>query len=387
MAIAVKDIKKIMDLTWKVNSSKGRTIPCFSGPSGIGKSQGIHQWVGDMQKQYPGFRMIDLRGATIDASDTRGLPWKDEKTNQTVFLPPDFLPKSGFGILFIDEINRSPTPVMNCFMELFTEKRIGNYYLPNDPAKGMWIIATAINPADSEAYDVNTMDAALANRVVRYDVRFDGASFKKYARANNWSDSVCNFLDSGEWVYKEPGSGDGHYISPRTFEELSDMEHAGAKDDAELHNDICLALLGKNIGNTYWAFCHKTKPVVYSDLEKEYHKVGRKKDKIQSMASIKDFSAYADVTKTGAARGDLINSTVQSFLNQAAKGVDKVDQDLLEAVCLVLPADQAAALIQGVAMKTADPAAWITAYKAKYKDLFNRLRTSVTKNGVTTAGA
>jgi hypothetical protein len=339
-----------------------------------------------MKKKYPGFKMIDLRGATIDASDTRGLPWKDDKTGTTVFLPPDFLPKDGFGVLFIDEINRSPTPVMNCFMELFTEKRIGNYYLPSDPERGMWIIATAINPADSEAYDVNTMDAALANRVLKYDVKFEHKSFLAHAKSRGWSETVINFLSSGEWIYKEPGSaGDGHYISPRTWEELSDLELSGAKEDAELHSDICIASLGKNIGSTYWAYCHKTKPVLYSDLEKDFNKVSKKKEKIQDMASLKEFAAYADTRKTGSARGDLINSTVQSFLDKASKGTDSVDSDLLEAVCMILPADQAAALIQGIAMKSSDPAAWVHAYKAKYKALFERLKTSVTKEGVKTA--
>jgi hypothetical protein len=381
MAIHVKDIKKIMDITWKVRQSGKRTIPCLSGPSGIGKSQGVHQWVADMQKQIPGFRQIDLRGATIDASDTRGLPWKDEKTGQTVFLPPDFLPTSGSGVLFIDEINRSPTPVMNCFMELFTEWRIGNYALP----KG-WCIATAINPADSEAYDVNTMDAALANRVMRYDVKFDHKSFVAYAKASSWSESVINYLSSGEWIYKEPGAaGDNHYISPRSWEEISDLEIAGAKEDVDLHNDICIAGLGKNIGTSYWAFCHKTKPILYNDLSKEYDKLGKKKDKIKNMSSMKDFAAYADSHKSGGARGDLISSTVQSFIDATSKGVDKVDPDLLEAVCTILPADQSAALIQNIAMKTPDPAAWIQAYKTKYKDLFDRLRTSVTKDGVKTA--
>lgn len=381
MAIHVKDISKIMDITWKVRQAGKRTIPCFSGPSGIGKSQGVHQWVKQMQKAIPGFKMIDLRGATIDASDTRGLPWKDEKTGTTVFLPPDFLPKDGHGVLFIDEINRSPTPVMNCFMELFTEWRIGNYNLP----KG-WVIATAINPADSEAYDVNTMDAALANRVITYHVKFDPRSFLAYGRSANWSDSILNFLSSGEWIYKEPGSGDGHYISPRSWEELSDLELADAKLDPELHSDICQASLGKNIGTTYWNFCHKAKPITYEDLEREYAKTGKKKDKINDMAAMKDFVKYADVKKATAIRGDLINSTIQSFLNVAAKGVDKIDHDLLEAVAFVLPADQAAMLIQGVAMKTNDPARWVAEYKAKHKDLFSRLRTSVTKEGVKSEG-
>jgi len=358
-------------------------IPCFSGPSGVGKSQSIHQWVNEMAVKIPGFRMIDLRGATIDASDTRGLPWKDDKTGQTVFLPPDFLPQKGtFGVLFIDEVNRSSTPVMNCFMELFTEGRIGNYELPNDPKNGMWIIVTAINPGDGEAYDVNSMDAALQNRLTIFNVKFDHRSFVSYATKKGWSESVTNYLQTGEWVYKEPGQGDGHYIAPRSWEFMSDAELAGAKDDSELHHEICIALLGKNIGTTYWNYCHKTKPIMYDDFDKDYTKAGRKKDRLETLPSIKEFTKYADTRSIKQYRADLISSTVQSFLTLATKDPTKIDHDILEAVCMVLPADQAAALIQGIAMKSSDPARWIADYKSKYKTLFERLRTSVSKNGV-----
>lgn len=378
MAIGIKDIGSILDITWKVNAAGKRTIPCISGPAGVGKSQGVHQWVDKMAKTIPGFRMIDLRGATIDSSDTRGLPWKDEKTGKTVYLPPDFLPTDGFGVLFIDEINRSPTPVMNCFMELFTEKRIGNYKLPNDPKNGMWIIVTAINPPDSEAYDVNTMDAALLNRVMMYDVKFDHKSFIAYAKAKSWSDTVIAYLASGEWIYKEPGTGDGHYISPRTWEEMSDLELAGAKENQELHSDICTAALGKNIGKSYWAFCHQEKPITYDDIDKEYGKVGRKKDKLVELPSMKEFAKHTDQKRSGGIRADLIGTTRQSILNKiAAKGVDSLDHDIIEGIAMMLPADQAVAMVQEIAMKTTDPARFVQDFKAKRPAMFERLKTSI----------
>lgn len=385
MAIHVKDIGVIMDSAWKVRQAGKRTIPCFSGPSGIGKSQAVHQWVAKMAESIPGFRMIDLRGATIDSSDTRGLPWKDDKSGTTVFLPPDFLPREGSGLLFIDEINRSPTPVTNCFMSLFTEWNIGNYTLP----KG-WMIATAINPADSEAYDVNTMDAALENRVRTYDVKFDHKCFLSYAKKNEWSGTILNFLESGEWVYKEPGQGDGKYVAPRSWEELSDIELFGdGKKDTEIHSDFSQSALGKNLGMTYWNFCHKTKPILYDDLLKDLVGVDMDRSKITLTESFKAFAKYADPKKASGGtsyRGDLVNSSVQSFLNQATKSVDKLEQDLVEAVCRVLPADQSAALIQGIAMTSADPARFISDFKSKYKELFIKLRTSV-KDGQKTEGA
>ncbi|RPJ54650.1 MAG: hypothetical protein EHM12_13545, partial [Dehalococcoidia bacterium] len=261
----VVDIEKILDKAWKVRMSGKNVVPLFSGPSGIGKSQIVHQWVSHMAKQYVDFRMIDMRCALKDGSDFSGLPWRDEKRGLTQFLPPDFLPQSGHGVFFLDEVNRGTTPVMNAIMSLLTERKIDNYELPDG-----WIIVTAINPADSESYDVNTMDAALMNRLVMYNVKFDHKAFIEYARKKEWSPTVISYLASGDWIYKEPGQGDGHYISPRSWEFLSDDELAGGTEDADLHHETCVALLGKNIGMSYWNFVHKTKPITYHELEKEY---------------------------------------------------------------------------------------------------------------------
>ena len=380
MAISAAEVAKKLDLAWRIRQMGKRMIPHFRGPSGIGKSETVEQWCDTMAKKIKGFGMIDFRGATVDSSDMRGLPWKDEKTGSTVFLPPDFLPREGAGVLFIDEINRSPTPVQNCFMELFTRRRIGNYILPDG-----WLIVTASNP-DNGSYDVNPMDPALENRVTTYDVRYDHKATMAYAKRMKWSPHVINFLGTGEWVYKEPGNGDEHYISPRSWEYLSDAELAGSIEDPDGHSDDCVAYLGKNMGNQYWAFCHKTKPVLYDEIDKEFGKAGRKADKIMDLESIKAFAAYADPTTNATIRGDLVSSTVQSILNKAEKGAQHVDETILYAVVNILPADQAVALIQSLALKASDPPKWVIDAKKKYANVYSRLRTSVVKEGVKTDG-
>lgn len=385
MPINVGDIKKVLNVAWNVRQAGKMMIPCFEGPSGIGKSQAVHQWVRYMDSKVKGgFGMIDLRGATIDSSDTRGLPWKDEKTGQTVFLPPDFLPTKGSGVLFIDEINRSSTPVMNCFMELFTEGRIGNYVLPPG-----WFPCTAINPGDNEAYDVNSMDEALKNRVKRFVVKFDHKQFVKHLTSITCSPKILAYLNAGAWVYKEPGQGDGEYVSPRSWEQLSDAEYGGALEDNDLHNDFAHSYLGKNIGNDYWAFTHKTKPITYDEIEKEWVKRKRPSDPMQLLEfdSLKAFAAYADPSRSATVRQDLISATLQTILTKADKGVQHVEEPILYAVASCLPTDQTVALIQNLALKAQDPPTWVLSAKKKYKEIFGRLRTSVVKNGVQTVQA
>ena len=368
------DIDKILDKVWKIRMNGRNQVPCFVGPSGIGKSQIVAQWVTKMKKEYPDFMMIDLRCATLDPSDFQGLPWKNEKLGITEFLPPEFFPKGGHGVFFLDEVNRGPTAVMNSIMKLLTERCVNERAKLSDG----WIIVTAINPADSEAYDVNTMDAALMNRLVMYNVKFDNKTFIDYARVKKWSPTVISYLGSGQWIYKEPGQGDGCYIAPRSWEFLSDDEQAGSIDDADLHHETCIALLGKNIGMDYWNFCHKTKPVTYQELEKEYLSINKDKSKITSMESFKDFEKYGNPKKAGSYRADLLTATFQSFIEKGKE----VDEDILISVVDVMPVDQAAALIQTISLKNDDPADWILRNKQKHPDSFSRIRSVVNKKQV-----
>lgn len=364
----ITDIEKVLDVTFAVRKAGKNVVPCFQGPAGIGKSQAIHQYCAKNNLQ-----MRDLRLALCDASDFIGLPFYDDKKGSTVFARPEMLPTEGEGIFFLDELNRGSTSVMNAVMQLLTDRKIGTTYkLPDG-----WVIVTAINPDGSESYDVNTMDAALRNRVMMYDVKFNSRSFIEYARKKNWSSSVVNYVASGDWVYKEPGQGDDHYIAPRNWEYLSDAENAGAQSNADIHHEICLSLLGKNIGTTYWNYCHKTRPVTLDEINTEYAAAGKDKTKIETLDSIQRLRKYADSRKTGSYRADLINVTITTFLAKA----DKVDQHVFAHILSFIPVDQATTVLQQMSMKQTDPATWIGRFKSSFPDVFQRLRTTIKEEG------
>ena len=365
----VADIDKVLDKTWKVRMNGKNITPLFVGASGIGKSQVVLAWAQKMKKQYPDFGVVDLRLARLDSADFTGLPFKNEKEETTEFLPPNFLPKSGYGIFFLDELNRGNTSVTNCVMQLLTERSIGEYHLPDG-----WIIATAVNPSDSDSYDVNTMDAALLNRLVPYNVKFDHKTFVDDGQKKEWSKTVLSYLRSGQWVYKEPGQGDGIYISPRSWEYLSDDELAGGIDDPDLHHETCVALLGKNIGLDYWNFCHKTKPVTYTELERDFLSINKDKGKIKDMNSYKDFEKYGNPKKAGSYRADLLQASFQSFVDKGKA----VDEDILVAILDIMPVDQSAALLHTLSFKHDSPADWLLGMKGRHSDSFARIRT-VTK--------
>src|SRR4051812_19434815 len=77
------------------------------GHPGIGKSEIVRQ-VGT-QMNLP---VQDVRAVLLDPVDLRGLPIVTSK-GKAHWATPEFLPTSGAGILFLDELNRAPALVQN----------------------------------------------------------------------------------------------------------------------------------------------------------------------------------------------------------------------------------------------------------------------------------
>ena len=68
------------------------------GPPGVGKSSIVAQ-----SASQNGLDLIDLRLSQLAPTDLRGLPVPVD--NICTWYPPEFLPRDGKGILFLDEIN------------------------------------------------------------------------------------------------------------------------------------------------------------------------------------------------------------------------------------------------------------------------------------------
>lgn len=123
------------------------------GPAGVGKSSLVRQVAEDHD-----MACIDFRLSQIESSDLRGLP--DRQDGRTVFLPPKTLPEPDTGrpgILFLDELNRASSDVLQAAFELVLDRKIGDYRLPDT-----WRVVVAGNFGDE--YDVRQPDPALASR-------------------------------------------------------------------------------------------------------------------------------------------------------------------------------------------------------------------------------
>lgn len=139
--------------------------PCFLwGAPGVGKSDLVAAVAKDMKLE-----LRDVRLSLLDPVDLKGFPTINAAKKQMTWLPADFLPTKGKGLLFLDEMNSAPQSVQAAAYQLVLNRKIGDYVLPDG-----WSVLAAGNRASDRSV-VHAMPAALANRFVHldYDVNVD----------------------------------------------------------------------------------------------------------------------------------------------------------------------------------------------------------------------
>jgi hypothetical protein len=333
------NIHAIMDVALAARKLNKNFTPMFSGEAGLGKSEITQGWVKKQRERNPEYGFLDLRIAYMEAPDLIGFPKEIEMKGKwrTIHCLPGFWPTEGEGLLLLEEPNRGTTGVMNCLMQLLTDRKVHDYTLPEG-----WIIASCVNP-DSSEYDVNTMDAALKDRFEEFDVEFDHIAFIDFISHQQWHESVQMFVSSGVWTYKDTKSlgKDGKYISPRTWSKVNAAELAGIHASRQLHRTVVCSILGKDIGNEYHKFCFESAPVTAQDIIKD-RASAMKRLLIQS-----DPQTY---------QGDMVAATVESIekhyggLKKDCKP-EQIDEDTMAEVAKIIPADHAVNLINGCGYK------------------------------------
>src|SRR5258708_38449740 len=139
----------------------GERVPLHIwGPCGVGKSQIVFQVANDTQREFR-----DVRAGQLDPVDLRGLP--RITSLQTEWAPPKFLPTSGKGILFLDELTSAPQMTQAACYQLVLDRRLGEYVLPDG-----WVVIAAGNPASERGVHFS-MPRPLRNRFVHLELEAD----------------------------------------------------------------------------------------------------------------------------------------------------------------------------------------------------------------------
>lgn len=196
--------------------SKLKLSTMIWGPPGIGKSSIVAQTA---RAHKLGF--IDLRLSQLAPTDLRGLPVASKGISR--WYPPEFLPRVGAGVLFLDEINLAPPTMQGMAQQLILDRRVGSYVVPKN-----WYIWAAGNRSEDRAA-VFDMPAPLANRFIHLDVQPDFDSFKNYALALNFHEQIIAFLSFRPELLHKLDPQQPAWPSPRSWEMANALHRVGLK--------------------------------------------------------------------------------------------------------------------------------------------------------------
>lgn len=184
------------------------------GAPGIGKSSIVSAVARDA-----GIGCIDLRLSQLAPTDLRGLPVAEEGLSR--WLPPEFLPRDGRGILFLDEINMAPPVMQGVAQQLILDRRVGSYAVPDG-----WHIWAAGNRKEDRA-SVFDMPAPLANRFIHFEVSVHLPSFRAYALRAGIHEQVIAFTAFRSELLHKVDARRPAWPSPRSWEFASRLHGAG----------------------------------------------------------------------------------------------------------------------------------------------------------------
>ncbi|MEI8108915.1 MAG: MoxR family ATPase [Verrucomicrobiota bacterium] len=180
------------------------------GPPGVGKSSIVEQVA-----QSAHLEIIDLRLSQLAPTDLRGLPIADGKISR--WLPPEFLPTTGRGILFLDELNMAPPAVQGIAQQLILNRQVGSYKVPED-----WFVWAAGNRKEDRAA-VFDMPAPLANRFLHYSVEPHFDSFRSWANGRGVHEQILAFLAFRPSLLHHPDPKNPAWPSCRSWELASEL--------------------------------------------------------------------------------------------------------------------------------------------------------------------
>jgi len=287
------------------------------GPPGTAKSALVRQVAEDL-----GIGFVDLRLVQIDAVDLRGLPFKDERDGKIVmgFAPSSILPRTGEGILFLDEIAQAPTLVQNSASELLLDRKVGEYKLPDG-----WSVMCAANRRTDRAGTIE-IPTHLKNRLIHIEVKTNLQDWIKWAATKGVAPQVIAFLKTHPKHLYDFKPDELAYPTLRTWEFASDVVKKNLVNVAA-RDAMLIGCLGERVALELIDYLERADGLpTYEDVIKNPDTVPMPKmeghlvsmfEMIQNEAKFKDVKA------------------ITRFLKRAAKSPGRAQESVMVA-CVIL---------------------------------------------------
>jgi MoxR-like ATPase len=191
----------------------GERVPLHIwGACGVGKSQIVAQVATDLDYDF-----LDVRAVQLDPVDLRGLP--RIAADQTEWAPPKFLPSTGKGILFLDELTSAPQMTQAGCYQLVLDRKLGEYRLPDE-----WVVIAAGNPASERGVHF-AMPRPLRNRFVHLELEADLDDWCKWAVKSRVRPEIVAFLRfKPDLLHTADATSDANaWPTPRSWEMASNV--------------------------------------------------------------------------------------------------------------------------------------------------------------------
>lgn len=212
------------------------------GPMGIGKSELIAGIADEM-----GGLTIDLRMATMEPTDLRGIPYFNKDLGVMSWAPPVELPSEELAaqypivVLFLDEMNSAAPAVQAAAYQLVLNRRVGTYSLPKN------VVIVAAGNRETDKGVTYRMPAPLANRFVHLELRVDFDSWQTWAVQNRIHKDVVGYISFAKQALFDfdPRSPSRSFATPRSWTFVSELLE-DSENDATL-TDLVAGSVGEGV--------------------------------------------------------------------------------------------------------------------------------------------
>ncbi|WP_035238626.1 AAA family ATPase [Desulfobacter vibrioformis] len=212
------------------------------GPPGIGKSQIVRQTAASLDLD-----IVDIRAVLLDPVDLRGLP-RISQDGLSHWCAPAFLPTTGSGVLFLDELNAAPPLVQAACYQLVLDRKLGEYQLPDN-----WSVVAAGNREQDRAVS-HRMPSALANRFVHIDFEVNTDQWLEWAQGYGISRQVRAFIRFRPSLLHDfdPKRETRAFASPRSWEFVSRLLESDP--EPEMIPELVAGAVGKGAAAEFTGF-------------------------------------------------------------------------------------------------------------------------------------
>lgn len=228
------------------------------GPPGVGKSESIRE-LADRLEEETGKTVIvrDIRLLLFSPIDLRGVPVADESKSFTDWLKPrifDLDPGTDvINIVFLDELSSAPPSIQAAAYQITLDHMVGEHELPDNT------VVLAAGNRTSDRSVVYRMPAALANRLMHFEVGIDFDSWAKWAiEYGEIHPLVLGYLsyDVSKLYCEGKGKDIVAFPTPRSWMFVSNiLKTFGENEDMDRCYPLICSCIGSGTALEFIAWC------------------------------------------------------------------------------------------------------------------------------------